>query len=274
MWRWYINRHARKLFEGVTLEENSKPWQEPTIPLHSASDLQKSLSKISRARKPLSLIGSGAMMNAEKANMLANAVSRLGVPVFLSGMARGLLGAYHPLQMRHHRKQAIRDSDLIILAGVPNDFRLDYGNHIGRKAFISINRSRIDLYQNKRPALPVQADPQEFLIAFADRYKGQHTEWIQHLRMRDEQREENIATMSEEVQSGINPLKLFRELNPMLNKNAILVADGGDFVATAAYTLRPAAPLSWLIRVYLVRWVLGQGLPWAQNLFIPKRMFG
>ena len=268
--RWYINRHARKLFEGVNIKEASKSHKEPIIPLHSISELQKALSKINRARKPLLLIGSGAIMNAEKVNTLADAVSRLGVPVYLSGVARGLLGADHPLQMRHHRKEAIRDSDLIILAGVPNDFRLDYGNHIGRRTFISINRSRIDLYQNKRPALPVQADPQEFLIAFADRYKGQHTEWIQHLRTRDEQREGNITKMSEE-QSGINPLKLFRELNLRLNKNAILVADGGDFVATAAYTLRPAAPLSWLDPGVFGTLGVGAGFALGAKLVHPEK---
>lgn len=269
--RWYINRHARKLFEGVNLKETSKPRKEPAIPLHATSDLQKALSKINHASKPVLLIGSGAIMNAEKANTLADVVNRLGLPVFLSGMARGLLGADHPLQMRHHRKEAIKDSDLIILAGVPNDFRLDYGNHIGRKTFISINRSRIDLYQNKKPTLAVQADPQEFLIAFADRYKGQHTEWIQHLRTRDKQREENITKMSEAVQSGINPLKLFRKLNPLLNENSILVADGGDFVATAAYTLRPAAPLSWLDPGVFGTLGVGAGFALGAKLVHPEK---
>ncbi|CAF4523292.1 unnamed protein product, partial [Rotaria magnacalcarata] len=31
-----------------------------------------------------------------------------------------------------------------------------------------------------------------------------------------------------------------------LPDNAILIGDGGDFVATAAYTVRPRAPLTWL----------------------------
>ena len=36
------------------------------------------------------------------------------------------------------------------------------------------------------------------------------------------------------------------ELEELLPEDAILVADGGDFVATAAYTLRPRGPLMWL----------------------------
>src|SRR2546428_13620493 len=117
------------------------------------------------------------MMNPPKANELAAAVTRLGVPVFLSGMARGLLGKENKLQMRHHRKEAIKESDLIILAGVANDFRLDYGHHIGDRAFISINRDRKDLTRNKNPTLAIQADPEEFLIALAQAFQGEHSLW-------------------------------------------------------------------------------------------------
>src|SRR5205814_7921339 len=67
------------------------------------------------------------------------------------------------------------------------------------------------------------------------------------LRARDNKREANIdAQASAATERGINPLKLFRELEPALDEKTILVADGGDFVATAAYTLRPRKPLAWL----------------------------
>lgn len=44
----------------------------------------------------------------------------------------------------------------------------------------------------------------------------------------------------------VNSLRLLREIDASLNERTILVADGGDFVGSAAYTLRPRAPLSWL----------------------------
>jgi thiamine pyrophosphate-dependent acetolactate synthase large subunit-like protein len=46
--------------------------------------------------------------------------------------------------------------------------------------------------------------------------------------------------------SGINPLALFLKLERLLPENSIMVVDGGDFAATAAYTLHPRKPLSWL----------------------------
>lgn len=36
----------------------------------------------------------------------------------------------------------------------------------------------------------------------------------------------------------INPVKLLHELEQSLDDNSIIVADGGDFVGTAAYILR------------------------------------
>ena len=45
--------------------------------------------------------------------------------------------------------------------------------------------------------------------------------------------------MAEDIpEKHLNPLKVFYNLDEILPDNAILVADGGDFVATAAYSLR------------------------------------
>ena len=46
--------------------------------------------------------------------------------------------------------------------------------------------------------------------------------------------------MSNDQQEGkhLNPLRLLYEVEKHLPDNAILVADGGDFVGTAAYILR------------------------------------
>ena len=79
--------------------------------------------------------------------------TRLGVPVYLSGMARGLLGREHALQMRHARRKALREADCVLLAGVPCDFRLDYGKHVRRSAtLIAANRSA----QGRAPEPPAR----------------------------------------------------------------------------------------------------------------------
>ena len=270
--QWYINNHAKNLFAGKDSVKLDTPVKSFSYPTHSSSQIDKVISKLKSATKPVMLVGSGAMMNPKKANDLAAAVTKLGIPVYLSGMGRGLLGKENNLQMRHHRKDAIKESDLIILAGVPNDFRLDYGNHIGGRKFVSINRSREDLNKNKTPTVGVHADPQDFLIALSAKYQGNFSSWIETLRARDAKREANIneqAVLPTNI--GVNPIKLFRDLEPQLDDNTILIADGGDFVATSAYTLRPRAPLSWLDPGVFGTLGVGAGFALGAKLVFPEK---
>lgn len=268
--RWYINRHARRLFAGIESINFDHPPLTPFYPTHTHSYIERVAQKLQKARKPLMLVGSGAMMDPTKAQRLAIAINRLGIPVFLSGMARGLLGKENRLQLRHKRKEAIKESDLIILAGVPNDFRLDYGNHIGHRPFVSINRSKEDLYKNKRPTIAVLADPQDFLIALSEQFEGRYDDWIDMLHAREAAREKDIDEQAAEPVEGINPIKLFRQLDPLLNDRTVLVADGGDFVATSSYILRPRFPLSWLDPGVFGTLGVGAGFAIGAKLVFPE----
>lgn len=268
--QWYINRHAKKIFEGKEEIKFHSP-QSFTIPTHQTSDIDKVISTLKNAKKPLFLIGSGAVMQPNQVDELSKAVSKIGIPVYLSGMARGLLGKTAELQLRHKRKEAIKDADLIILAGVPNDFRLDYGNHIAHRPFISINRSTEDLYKNKRPTIAIHADPQQFIIELAKKYQSSTPDWITKLRERDAERETAIDLQADEKLNGINPVKLFRSLDALLDDNTILIADGGDFVATSAYTLKPRAPLSWLDPGVFGTLGVGAGFALGAKLVYPEK---
>jgi thiamine pyrophosphate-dependent acetolactate synthase large subunit-like protein len=269
--QWYINRHAAKIFEGKSdIRFNTRPLTFD-IPTHKAFQLDAAIRWIKSAKKPLMIIGSGAIMQPAKADALNVAIEHLGIPVYLSGMARGLLGRNHPLQLRHKRKEAIKDADLIILAGVPNDFRLDYGNHIGHRPFISVNRSRDDLFKNKRPTIPIVADPQDFLIALGSKLSIDCPAWLEQLKHRDSDREAAIDQQAAESMTGMNPLELFRKLEPLLGNQAALVADGGDFVATASYTLSPSAPLTWLDPGVFGTLGVGAGFAMGAKLVYPEK---
>ncbi len=269
--QWYVNRHAKKLFERKNDIDFNQPKQTVSYPVHSSGDIERVIAKLKLANKPLLLVGSGAMMNPQKANELADAVAKLGMPVYLSGMGRGLLGKENALQMRHKRKEAIKDADLVILAGVPNDFRLDYGNHIGHRPFISINRSKEDLNKNKRPTIGVLADPQDFLIELSNKYQCNNATWVEKLRAKDIARERNINEQAAENCNGINSLNLFRTLDSKMDDNTILVADGGDFVATCAYILRPRTPLSWLDPGVFGTLGVGAGFALGAKLVFPEK---
>jgi len=246
----YVERHLARLFGGGGVLPAGPP--EPVAaPAPDAAQVRHAARLLAQAERPVLLVGSQALASATEADRLATAVRSLGVPVFLSGMARGLLGRDDPFQLRHKRKEVLREADLVILAGVPCDFRLDYGAHIGRGArLVSANRSRDEIRKNRRPTLAALAAPELFLLALAGVSAGprpQWTDWRETLRERDAARDAEIATQAEaEAPGGVNPLALCRALEATLADDSVVVADGGDFVGAASYVLRPRRPLSWL----------------------------
>jgi thiamine pyrophosphate-dependent acetolactate synthase large subunit-like protein len=246
---WYIKRHVNRLFGGVQTT-SPKPPAQPRRPRFESDDITRSIRALRSAERPVMVLGSGAMTAPEQAIELAAALRSLGVPLYLSGMARGLLGPADPLQCLHQRKKALREADCIVLAGVPADFRLDYGRQLNKKArLIVLNCDKTDLRRNMpRSWMTEQTDPAHFLIELAHK-AGElpaWTDWKARLAGYQALREAEIEQMAAEPLDGINPVALCRTLERLLPNNSVLVADGGDFAATASYTLRPRKPLGWL----------------------------
>ena len=249
--RLYLGRHLRNLFRGVSKVRVTPPAELP-IPRGSRGELKRVARLLAKAKRPVALIGSQATLRSKRIHDIASAVDTLGMPVYLSGMARGLLGASASQHMRHKRGMALRDADLVMLFGVPADFRLDYGRHVPRSAtLVSVNLSDLDLMKNRRPKVPIQADPGLFLIDLAaaveaSTSKATWDDWRHTLQERDDARDQDIAERAGQETEHINPLYLLQEVDKVLDDDSILVADGGDFVASASYIVRPRGPLRWL----------------------------
>ena len=244
----YLRRHVDGLFAGAQEVEISEPI-DAAIRSPSARGLRRAAKLLAASQRPVLMIGSQALLDPGIVGDLAAAVERLGVPVYLSGMARGLLGPAHPLQLRHRRRDALREADLVLLAGVPCDFRLDYGRQIRRRArLISVNRSASEATKNRRPTLTAVSDPGRFLVRLVERAGNSEawTDWLSTLRGRDEEREREIAGQAEASTEHLNPIALLGSVEEILPDDSILVVDGGDFVATASYVVSPRGPLSWL----------------------------
>lgn len=135
----------------------------------------------------------------QRPNELVAAIEHMGIPTFLGGMARGLLGRNnkcvhaqhqhfpplssqpapcllchlvclremdcinslmnmlhyacglrsHRLHIRQNRRAALREADVVIMAGTVCDFRLDYGRSLSRKSkIIAVNRDPLAVSKN------------------------------------------------------------------------------------------------------------------------------
>ena len=250
--RWYLNRHVQRMFDGS--RHTAAPVVRAVTPPCAPSEIvSRTQAALDGAERPLLLVGSQAVVLSGQADALACAVAKLGIPVYLSGMARGLLGRDHALQMRHQRRQALREADCVLLAGVPCDFRLDYGKHVPRSAtLVTMNRSAKDARLNRKPDIAAIGDAGLFLQALAQAASStsankseRWTGWVAQLHARDAQREAEIDRQAATTGEHVNPIALLRMLEREAGENALLVADGGDFVGTASYVLHPRGPLSW-----------------------------
>ena len=245
--RTYLGFHLRRRFGGADKAQASQPRPLP-IPEASRRELRSVAKLLKKAKRPVALIGSQATLRVDRIDAIADAVRELGLPVYLSGMARGLLGPGAEQHMRHKRREALKEADLVLLFGVPADFRLDYGRHVPKRAkLVSVNLSDIDLMKNRQPNLPILADPGTFLLSLAaEAGRGEWSDWLTALNERDAVRDADIAGRAEQETEFVNPLHLLREVEKVIDDDSVLVADGGDFVASASYIVRPRGPLRWL----------------------------
>ena len=157
----YISGHLAWTFQRSNNPRFRAP-QAISPPTAPRREIRRAANLLGRAKRPLMVLGSQVMLRPDRVEELVAAVERIGVPVYLSGMARGLLGRGHPLQRRHKRRNALKEADVVVLAGVPNDFRLDYGSHVSpgpRSSASTCPRNDLKLNRTGRPRSSLLADP-------------------------------------------------------------------------------------------------------------------
>jgi acetolactate synthase-1/2/3 large subunit len=244
----YIRGHLYRQFRAPSLPE----LHLPALPQLRTEDsgVLRAAEALKHAERPVIVVGSQTLVGVKDPGRLARALGMLGAPVFLAGTARGLLGRTHELQLRHNRGAALKEADVVVVCGFPFDFRLGYGRGIPKHAtLIAANLSAHELKKNRRPDIAVEMHPGDFLVALGDRISSagdRWRPWLAGLREKEQARDTEIATKATPKGELIDPLHFFLRMEEAMADDAVLVVDGGDFVATASYIVRPRAPLSWL----------------------------
>jgi len=158
----YIDYHLNYVF-GDAFEPQCTDPLPVTFPRSSPNQVSQAAELVRKSKKPVIIVGSQATIPPTPVEDVAASLNAMGIPCFLGGMARGLLGADNEIQMRHKRKEALKDADLVILAGAICDFRLSYGRSLPKSgAIISVNRDKEKMLLNSkqfwRPTMAVQSD--------------------------------------------------------------------------------------------------------------------
>ncbi len=192
-------------------------------------------------------------------------------PFYLNGMARGGLPYEHPNLMTRSRKFALGQTDLCFVFGTPFDFRLEYGRAINPGAkVVQIDLDGNELGKNRRLDVAIDGDSGVVLEQLLAEIGGKRSDgWLSTVRAAEDK---SRAKMSAEIASDAsppNPLRVCAELGKRLGKNDIVIGDGGDFVATAAYVLKLEWPQLWMDPGPLGTLGVGPGYAMAAKLARP-----
>ena len=242
---WYVERHLNDLFSSKKSSIKVKPVKEFKL---DQRKIDKAALAIVKAKKPVFLLGNQVTQNKEFLPMCLKSIDKLSVPTFTSGMARGCFGSSDKYFFRHNRKHALKNADVVVTLGIPLDFRLGYGFSINKDAtLIAVNKSKEDLNKNRKPDIGINADPSRIMHEIGKIINPPSCkEWIKELTGLEEIREKEILQFSKYETDFVNPVHLCKTIDKFIDEESILVADGGDFVGTASYTIRPRSPLGWL----------------------------
>uniref|UniRef100_A0A674BX07 2-hydroxyacyl-CoA lyase 2 n=1 Tax=Salmo trutta TaxID=8032 RepID=A0A674BX07_SALTR len=234
---WYLHNHLKNLFAGAWETRDVSPLP-VHIPQATDNQVQKCIELVSRAKKPVILLGSQATLPPTPGG---------------SGVSRyPLLPGWNVPW--HTEQEGCGLTMVVCVPGTVCDFRLSYGRVLNRRSrIIAVNRDKTQLLKNSdmfwKPTVAIQGDAGSFLLRLSKGLKG-HTcpeDWPQSLKAGDVTKEKaNRGKADEKTDRHLNPLSVLHRVDELMADDSIIVADGGDFVGSAAYIMRPRGPLRWL----------------------------
>ena len=201
---------------------------------------------LSEAQRPVIMAGTNVWWgHAESA--LLNLAEALRIPVLMNGMARGTVPADHELAFSRARSKALGEADIALVIGVPMDFRLGFGGVFGAQTkLIVADRVAPERPHPREVAAGLYGDLTTILSALATEKSADHEAWIGELRA-----VETAARAAEQAEltddrTPLHPMRLYAELSPLLDRDAIVVIDAGDFGSYAGRVIDSYVPGAWL----------------------------
>ena len=214
-----------------------------------AEGVEEAAALLAAAERPAIMAGTGLYWGRGEEELRALAEA-LGIPVYLNGLGRGCLPADHELAFSRTRGMALQGADVALVIGVPMDFRLGFGGSFGEETrIIRLDVAPNALVANRAPEVDLVGDVRASLAAIRDSAgtgAPRTGAWLEQLRgVEAEKRAAERAELDDE-RSPLHPVRVYRELNEVLDRDAIVVGDGGDFVSYAGRYIETFQPGCWM----------------------------
>jgi acetolactate synthase-1/2/3 large subunit len=241
---------------GTTPPASPAPGPDPGAVAEIASLLAK-------ASHPVLVLGSDVWMDGAEI-AAREAAEALRLPVVANGQGRGVLPGGHDLLVTRARSVAFAGADLVIVVGTPLDFRLGYGEFGGRDGGPRAGVVHVADAPDQRPThCPLAASAAGNLTAFfaaladavpqAIRTAGApgtalawEESWLPRLQAATRKAVAADRTLLASSADPIHPMRVYGELTRVLDDDAVVIGDGGDFVSYAGKYIEPRRPGGWL----------------------------
>jgi acetolactate synthase-1/2/3 large subunit len=222
------------------------------MPPADGGQIERVAALLAKAERPVVMAGTDLYWgHGERA--LVELSEALGIPVFLNGLARGCVPADHANFFARARGAALKGSDVALVIGVPMDFRLGFGGSFGEETDIV----QIEAVEPERDApRPIAAGLyggfattlaalREAALA-AGASESSTREWRDSLRTVEREKRASEEKELNDDRAPLHPLRVYKELNDVLDRDAIVIGDGGDFVSYAGRVMETYEPGCWL----------------------------
>lgn len=207
---------------------------------------------LASAEQPVVISGSGTYWS-QAWSELDELARTAQLPVYVNGMSRGILPSDHPHLLGLTRKHALRHADVVLALGVDFDFRLGYGRP---PAFhddvevIHVDPQSDKIGHNRPVTVGAVSDVGAFLRALlaedAAFGRAAPTPWLEQLRTDEARRHADREKAAMSDASPVHPLRFAREVARWVDRDAIVIGDGGDIVAHTAGQVRVDQPGHWM----------------------------
>lgn len=233
-------------------DEGSVPdWTTPEPEPVDLDSLAQAAALLSSAARPVVVAGTDVWFNRGEDSLLA-LVESARVPLVLNGMGRGLVPADHPLVISRARGAAFADADLVVVIGTPLDFRLGFGS-FGSAQVVHLADTAEGVARHVPLAAGVSGDLASALRALVATVAGPtgdlvqaRAAWTEKLGGVEAAKRADESQMLEADSDPIHPARVYGELRRVLDRDAVVIGDGGDFVSFGGRYIESYTPGCWL----------------------------
>jgi acetolactate synthase-1/2/3 large subunit len=217
----------------------------PVGPEPDPDDVGRAAAVVAGANRP-ALVAGGDVWADGAWDALQRCVEALRVPVFVNGQGRGCLPADHELAFARTRS-FLKRADVVVVVGTPLDFRLSFGS-FGAAAVVHVVDHPDGRATHVDTAVSPAGDLSTILDGMAEHSgpRADHEQWIAQLRDEEGARREAERAELEADTEPIHPARVYGELRKRLERDAIVIGDGGDFVSYAGKLIDSYEPGCWM----------------------------